>query len=220
MIRTSGDYLSVITSNVGGGKTDGVVTEKINHRAFLGVNSVRETVTITREHTGKRGDIRTGHENISFVRVYVPKDARLISANGFAAPAGYRFENPNTSLAPDPDVRFEESSMRIDQNSGTAIWQESEKTVFGHWLSVKAGKIATAEITYERPLSPSDKTLTYTLTIDPQAGKRTQITSAIHYEPSLQLLIGEGSGVWKPAGWNFEGILEKPLFASGVLYRL
>lgn len=218
--QTSGDYLAVITANVGGGKTDGAVTQEIRHRAYITAGAVRETVTITRAHQGKKGNERTGHQNISYIRVYVPAKARLISAQGFTAPASYRFESSDSSLEPDPDVRLEEFSKKTDPQSGLNIWSEQGKTVFGHWLSVKPGESAVGEITYEIPFSTATGPLTYTLTFDPQAGTRSQLNSEIQYDPSFNLVNGTGAGIWRPSGWNFEGILEKTLVASGVLYRL
>ncbi|KKU11972.1 MAG: hypothetical protein UX17_C0063G0004, partial [Parcubacteria group bacterium GW2011_GWC2_45_7] len=47
--KTSGDYLAVITSNVGGGKTDGVIKEEINHEVRIGRgDKAYETVRIRR----------------------------------------------------------------------------------------------------------------------------------------------------------------------------
>lgn len=222
MKKNSGDYLAVITSNVGGGKTDGQsVDEQIFYQAHLtAMNTVKSEITIIRSHHGKKGDQQTGLRNNAFIRFYVPDGARLISADGFNPPPPHVFEKPAASLEPDPDVRAQEAETEYDQPSGTAIWSENGKKVFGNWMSVDPGKTAKAVIVYETPITNYGKTLAYNLIIDTQAGKRAKITGQVILDDNLQLITGQGNGIWQPAGWTFSGILDKPITASGVLYKL
>lgn len=221
LTQTQGDYLSVITSNVGGGKTDGIVSEEILHNANISTSGVAQvTVTISRTHTGVRGDRLTGLRNTSYVRVYVPKEARFISAEGFTPPPPHRFENPDISLEPDPDVRSQEAQAKTDTSSGTKLWNEKDKMVFGNWIIVDPGKTAVATIRYEVPLAAAEKTIPYLLTVEPQAGKRSTLISRVKLEDGLHLLTGEGDGKWQPLHWNFSGPLEQTLVTSGILYRL
>ncbi|OGL84325.1 hypothetical protein A3J03_00330 [Candidatus Uhrbacteria bacterium RIFCSPLOWO2_02_FULL_46_25] len=219
--EVSGDYLSVITSNVGGGKTDGVIDQNIHHEARITrEGTILTTVTLTRTHHGKHGDKLLGIRNYSFVRMYVPKDARLISASGFSIPPSHLFEKPPITLDPDPDIRNEETEARADLASGTRIWNERGKTVFGNWLIVNPGEAVQGKITYEIPLRYLHNTITYALTIEQQAGARSKITSQVSLDPQLQIISGGGEGVWQASGWNFTGVLDKTIANSAILYRL
>lgn len=219
--NTQGDYLAVITSNVGGGKTDQAVEEKIEQDIQIDARGIAyETVRITRTHNGQRGDKFTGHRNYAYLRIYVPTDARFLAAAGNTPPPAHTFEDPEPSLDPDPEVRKYEGGITIDPQSGAEIWEENEKTVFGLWITTEAGQTATAAVTYEVPIKSQGAAMPYTLTLDPQAGKRAQILSRITVEGPMHVLAGDQNGRWQAHGWSFEGSLETPIVASGVLYKL
>lgn len=221
MAALEGDYLGIISSNVGGGKTDAVVRETVVHETVISAQGIaRSVIRITRTHEGRRGDRLQGMRNASYMRIYVPKGARLIEAKGFNPPPAHQFEKPDPTLSPDPDIRAQEISARMDAQSGTHIWEEQGKAVFGNWLTVEAGATVVGELIYEVPLAVRDRVVPYRLTIEPQAGKRAQLSSRVSFEPGLQLVTGKGLGTWAPAGWSFEGPLEKTVVASGVLYKL
>lgn len=219
--RTAGDYLAVVTANVGGGKTDGVVEETITHEARLTARqTVETTVTIQRTHQGIKGDRILGQANVAYLRIYVPEGVHLTSAEGFSTPDPHDFEPPEVSLEPDPEIRAQEAQKAVHSPSGTEIWTEQDKTVFGNWLIVDPGETQVGTLRYEAPLPRSGSTVPYTLTIEQQAGKRARLASRVSLPPSLQLVWGEGAGRWQPQGWNFEGPLQGTLTASGVLYHL
>jgi len=55
VLKASGDYLSVIHTNINGYKTDGVIDETIRHQAEIeNDGSIIDTVAITRTHRGDR----------------------------------------------------------------------------------------------------------------------------------------------------------------------
>ncbi|GEM_PF-3843284 len=214
-----GDFLSVITSNVGGGKTDGVVESRVTHAAQLTAAGVaQESLRISRVHNGQKGDTFLGYRNVAYLRVYVPEGAKLRNATGSNPPSPLLFERPASSLTPDPEVRATESTILHDQENGVDVWQEDNKTVFGVWMSTDPGQTSEVELTYEVSLLSYRNTVPYTFTVEPQAGTRVAFASTVSYDSSLRGLVG-GDSEWNPQGWHFEGPLEKRLITSAVLYR-
>lgn len=173
--QTDGDYLAVVQTNIAGGKTDGVIKETIAHQAEIQEDgSIINTVKLTRRHTGIPGEnIFTGVQNNSYVRFYVPLGSILIEASGFKKPAEELFEPPKPDYQVDADLIAVETNRLKDEKTGTDIYQENGKTVFGNWLQLKAGEIGEAVIKYRLPFSLSlegQNTFYYSLLAQKQAG--------------------------------------------------
>ncbi|MBU1102804.1 DUF4012 domain-containing protein [Patescibacteria group bacterium] len=175
VLQTDKDYLSVINTNINGFKTDKMIEQKIYHSSQVQSDgSIIDTVKIVRTHTGGKSLYDWYNKvNANYLRVYVPQGSQLLSAQGhtretYSAPADYQKLNFKT----DPDVAAEEQGMTIDSNSGTQIFTESGKTVFGNWVYVSPSK--TVEVTY-RYLLPFKLNLgadsfSYSLLAQKQAG--------------------------------------------------
>ncbi|MAF14183.1 MAG: hypothetical protein CMI53_04830 [Parcubacteria group bacterium] len=151
--ETDGDYLSVVHSNIAGGKTDGVIKETIEHQAEIqNDGSIINTVKLIRRHTGVAGEnIFTGVQNNSYVRFYVPLGSVLLESSGFEKPPIELFEEPEDDYVADIDLISVESNHTKDEASGMDVYKESGKTVFGHWLQLKPGEIGQAIIKYRLP---------------------------------------------------------------------
>ncbi len=146
------DYLSVIDTNIAGGKTDGVIEERVRHETRVESDgSLIDTVTITRAHQGKAGELFTGIKNIDYMRVYVPKGSALLSAEGFQAPGAGYFLPPDTTLQPSTLLSAVEGSTKTDAESGTTIHDESGLTVFGNWIQLEPGESKTVKLSYRLP---------------------------------------------------------------------
>ena len=150
ILPTEKDYLNVINTNINGYKTDKVIDQKISHSAVVqNDGSIIDTVRITRQHNGGKSQYDWYNKvNVDYLRVYVPLGSKLILAQGqtlesYSAPIDYTAQG----FKIDADVAKEESTMQVDQNSGTQIFEESGKTVFGNWAYVSPGE--TVEITYQ-----------------------------------------------------------------------
>lgn len=146
------DYLQVVDTNIGGGKTDGVIDETISHHATISADgTVDVTMTITRVHGGMPSDPLYGKTNTDYVRVYVPKGSVLTAAEGFSR------IDPKRSLLPDPSgttapfLAEIEGRPVIDEQTGMRVSEEFGKTVFANWLEVQAGSTARATLTYRLP---------------------------------------------------------------------
>jgi hypothetical protein len=155
------DYLSVVNSNVNGYKTDGVIEEKIEHRAEIREDgSVVDTVAVTRRHTGGFKDHEWWNRvNADYMRVYVPKGSRLLSVEGQTReivdpPVDY----DRLGFRRDADVEAQEKNAVLDESTGTRIYEESGKTVFGNWVYVSPQETVTIRYTYLLPFKVRPKT--------------------------------------------------------------
>lgn len=215
---TGGDYLMVADSNVGGGKTDGVIKVEINHRAEVQADGrLIDTVRITRTHRGTPGDIFTGQTNVDYVRIYVPEGAELISAAGFDSQVEARLKQPPAGAVRDSFLANTEDKAWRDEISGTRIIKEFGKTVFANWVVLPVGESRTVEIRYRLPQrlwaaggnldwlsrllgAQSSQYSVYQLLIQQQPG-------TIDRQLTHELLVPAGNTVvWsqEPAGMNLE----------------
>lgn len=178
ILNTQKDYLSVINTNINGFKTDGVIDEKIEHSAEIqGDGSVVDTVTITRHHNGGNSNFDWWNKvNADYMRVYVPKGSQLLSAEGQTR----EFNSPPLdynalSFKRDAQVRIEEDSMKVDEASGTRVYDDSEKTVFANWIYVSPQETVVVKYKYLLPFKVSiagdnNPVDTYSLLAQKQSG--------------------------------------------------
>lgn len=205
--QTDGDYLMVVNTNLGGGKTDGVIDQKVDVQVEIGEDgSVENTVTITKTHRGMKNALFTGSNNVDYLRLYVPEGSELMSAQGFEMPPDALFEISEIPLDVDKDLALHMQNVDRDEASGTDIWNEDGKTVFGNWMQTASGETETVSFTYRLPFKVVESTEqgivamtqdlfgkadigAYTLLIQKQPGvmhRETLVT--IEADPSLQPL--------------------------------
>jgi hypothetical protein len=150
IIATNKDYISVINTNVNGYKTDAIVDESIEHQASIQEDgSIIDTVTITRKHNGGNSPYEWLNKvNADYMRVYVPSGSKLLEVTGQTREVNSPPINYDAlGFTRDNDVQNEESHISIDQESGTRIYQEQDKTVFANWTYVSPQE--TMVITYK-----------------------------------------------------------------------
>jgi len=199
VLDTKKDYLSVINTNINGYKTDGVIDEKIEHKAEIQTDgSIIDTVSITRHHNGGNTPYDWWNKvNADYMRVYVPKGSKLIRASGQtnefnSPPIDYRA----LGFKQDAQVGIEEDSMSIDSDSGTRIYEDSNKTVFANWVYVSPQESVTMVYSYILPFkldtnlttNPAD---TYSLLAQKQSGSVGSEFSAKIVYPNLY------KSIWK-----------------------
>ncbi len=182
MATWDNDYLAVINANIAGQKTDQVIKQYIDKKSTILEDGTVETVlTITRNHTGKKGDVFTGVRNVNFMRVYVPQNAILEDARGFTYPQESLFKAISTTSTMGLLAKIE-STEEIEPLSGTIITTEHDKKVFGNWTITDPGESTTVKITYRTPklLSKnSENIMRYTLLTQSQAGSKQ---TTFHHE--------------------------------------
>jgi len=152
ILETTKDYLAVVHTNLGGGKTDQVIKNEIWHNAEILENGeVEDTLIITRSHSGQKGDPFVGIANNDYMRIYVPLGSELIAAYGFSKMPADAFETPEFGYEKDELIDEIESQTEIDSISGTRIFTESNKTVFGNWLHLEPGETKSVYLKYRLP---------------------------------------------------------------------
>ncbi|NQV90396.1 DUF4012 domain-containing protein [Candidatus Uhrbacteria bacterium] len=149
---TDGDFLMVVDSNLGGGKTDGVIQEHVDlHVAIAEDGTITNTVTISRTHYGIQGLLFTGVNNVDYLRVYAPKGSTLLEAQGFSIPDRSLFNIPDEDWVIDDDLAYGLLTQEVDPVSGTMISEELGKAVFGNWVQTKPGTTSVVTLRYTLP---------------------------------------------------------------------
>lgn len=150
--QTSGDYLMVVDTNLGGGKTDGVIDQAVHvDVSWQPDGSQVNTVTVTKTHRGLKTALFSGSNNVDYLRLYVPRGSQLLAASGFEVPADELFETSDLPLAVDADLDLHMQNLTKDPVSGTDIWEEDGKTVFGNWMQTAPGETEDIIFTYRVP---------------------------------------------------------------------
>jgi hypothetical protein len=197
VLKTQKDYLSVINTNINGFKTDGVIDETIEHRAEIQTDgSIVDTVKIIRKHNGGDNDYEFWNKvNADYMRVYVPKGSKLIEVQGQTR----EYNTPPLDydalhFKRDPQIETEEQEMLYDENTGTRIYDDSDKTVFANWVYVSPKE--TVEISYKYMLpfrinleNGSNFQEVYSLLAQKQSGsKGSQFSSEIFLPRDVDLI--------------------------------
>lgn len=163
LLQSIGDYLAVIHTNVGGGKTDGLIEEHVNMESVAQADgSLLNTLTLTRQNHSLSSALFSGKNNVDFVRFFVPHGSTLLALEGSEAPPTEAFESTE-GLNTDMDL----SAIEQIQQSPDGVSQGSAlgKTVFGAWTQTKPGEVSTLTLRYQTPplLQQPDKTVWSTL---------------------------------------------------------
>ena len=201
--NTDEDYLAVVDTNIGGGKTDGVIEVNINHQVeILSDGSITDTLNIKRIHHGEKGNIWTGIKNMDYVRIYVPSGSELVEATGFTNIDQSLIMYPDATAKEDNDLKTIEANPVIDERSNTRITQEFGKTVFANWIGTEAGETTEVTLKYKLPFKISNEQSKYSLMIQKQPGS---------FDPKIisEVLIPE----------NLKVVWQSPADSSLVNYK-
>ena len=163
--KTSGDYLAIFHSNVGGGKTDRGIIQKVEKKISIdsgGLAIVK--LKITRSHQGY--EEKYFPKNLDFMRVLVPESAKLLAASGFDDYPLLPSQRPDAES--DSDLAAWNEQITRDENTRMYIGKESGYTVFNNWLELNPGEAKSVELTYELQFD-SGKRYTHLLQTQPGA---------------------------------------------------
>jgi len=225
LISSDKDYLSVVSSNINGYKTDRVVKETINHQSEIQSDgSVINTLTIVRQHQG--GDFEYdwwNRVNSNYLRVYLPLGSELISAKGqsmevYQSPIDYQAQG----FKADPLVSSIENEMVIDEKTGTHIFTENNKTVFGNWVYVSPGKTVSLTYKYRLPfkIDLTKSSDSYSLLVQKQSGSLgSQFNHQLIFPDNWQMSWQyPDHGELKGNSWQLNDLLTEDKF-SGVTFE-
>jgi len=202
-----GDYLSVNTANIGGGKTDSVIRQKIYQTAEIQADgTVLDKVLIERRNIGPTDEFFTTLANNSYVRVYVPQGSELIHAEGFKSFTSDKFKTVAAGAQAKAELTAENSAL-VDPSSGTKIYNENGKTVFANWSIVGPGEKNELLLVYKLPFKVaasdasrtlietaadyfSPETRTYSWQFQKQSGRSAdEVSIAVSYPIGLNLKL-------------------------------
>lgn len=169
------DYLAVVNTNIGGGKTDAAVEDDIYHQVEVQKDgSVLGTVVIKKVHHGTEDDFWNGTKSMTYVRVYVPMGSRLISAEGFDPEFWEVILAPPDEAKVDPEIAAMESNVWIDEETKTRVTREGDKIVFANWVGLEASKEKIIKLQYLLPfkilIAPENPAANYSLMVQKQSG--------------------------------------------------
>ncbi|OGE76908.1 MAG: hypothetical protein A3C85_01205 [Candidatus Doudnabacteria bacterium RIFCSPHIGHO2_02_FULL_48_21] len=197
--KTGGDYLSIVHSNVGGGKTDQGIAQSVDKTVEIDALG-RQTVTlrITRSHEAMNE--KYFPTNVDFMRVFVPEGSKIISVSGFdhaPMPASSR-----AGAATDTDLNFWDIGIRQDMNTKIYVGRESGYTVFMDWLILEQGQTKTVELKYQLPILNRR----YSQLLQKQPGAR-------EFQFTLKVRGIENPVFVYPEEWKTETVDEDRLYA-------
>ncbi len=225
-----GDYLMVAHTNIGGGKSDAVVSTNVHHTADVQPDgSIVDTVEITRRHNGPSNMIYTDANNVDYVRIYVPKGSKLVSVSGYKPPNEDLFKQEKLfALNTDSDIDIIEQYSNKDSITGTDISEQFDKTVFGNWIQTAPFSSSTITFSYLLPFSLSSidsNPQTYSLYVQKQSGiDNTYISSSFNPSKADSLSVE-----WTASSYNAknstvdqnliqcEGVLSEDMYCTTVL---
>jgi len=202
---SSKDYLQVVNANIRGYKTDAFIKQNVNLISDVSANGeITNTVTITREHTGKESDVFGRQSNIDYLRIYVPFGSTLISAQGFSEIPTEAFEIADDTWKPDELLNKVQGTKTVDADSKTSINTEFNKTVFGNWIQTDPGEKQTVILKYKLPFTIAKETVQkkwyeiykaaesskpfYSLFLQKQSGvENTTYTATINFPENLKV---------------------------------
>lgn len=195
IIESENDYLAVVSSNINGYKTDRVIDENINLKSEAQSDgSVINTLIIKKRHTGGSSKYDYYNKvNADYLRVYVPKGAMLIDATGQTIennkpPIDYEAEG----FKKDDDIAETESSMVVDQKTGTQIFEESGKTVFANWVFVSPREETTIIYKYRLP-KKNNLSEGYQMIFQKQSGSNIKLDWQVDFLPGEQIISGDNN---------------------------
>lgn len=154
----SQDYLMVVNTNIGGGKSDVNIKQTVEHQAVVQSDgSIIATVIITRAHEGvdDPGSL-LGQLNSNYIRVYVPEGSELLDSGGFVYPDESSFRVSPSWYTEDADLNSLEHEQSTHVGSGTRVVNEFGKTSFGNWMVTYPENQSQVYFTYKLPFKVFD----------------------------------------------------------------
>ena len=148
------DYLMVTDTNIAGAKTDRVIDEEIFHETTVNNDGTMiDTLTIKRTHKAAKNEPLVGVRNVDWLRVYVPRGSDLLSFSGVSRPDAKYFEEPGSDWIENEFIAKHEGLAIEDENTGTKIYEENDKTVFANWVMLDPGQSVTITLRYRLPFN-------------------------------------------------------------------
>lgn len=220
----NGDYLAVVNANIGGGKTDIFMHQKVVLQSQIGTDGVLSNhLTVTRRHTADEASAWWYQmTNQNYLQVFTPADAQLEYANGgfekkIKAPLRYETEG---YVADPAIVALEATRWEHMANPTVTSYRQSNKNVFATWSRTPLGETTTLAFDYTRHLfSPPSDGGTHHFIFEKQAGAKGEykfeFTAPVGFKfKENNLPVFEYATNDPPARLALDLTLEKILFSD------
>lgn len=154
LLPTSGDYLSIVSTNIAGGKTDLHLKDAVDVQVTINDNgTIDNTITLTRTHEGDSQSPLYGVKHNDYIRFYVPLGSQLIETQGFEPLDDALFRKEAYVQDSDFDLALEESTKKTIAGTKTDIFQDGNHTVFANWIQTSVGETQVVKLTYRLPFT-------------------------------------------------------------------
>ncbi len=179
----NGDYLAVPSANIGGGKSDLFIDQKVFFKTQLNSNgTANDHLEISRKHTaGKNEQWWYKLPNESYLQIFTLPDASLLNfSGGWDRKVVPKINYARSGYDVDAAIKEMESTLKKNFNFPMVDeFKESGKKVFGVWVKTDAGQTSTISIDYSTHLfSPPSDGQKYQFVFEKQSGS----SGAYHFE--------------------------------------
>ncbi|MEK7193357.1 MAG: DUF4012 domain-containing protein [Patescibacteria group bacterium] len=170
-----GDYLAVVTSNIGGEKTDLYVKQKVFLQSQIEDDgTVNNHLVVSKEHQGKKSvDAWHRAPHVAYLKIFAPPTAKLTNASGGVEKKIIpRAQYAKEQYAVDEAVARVEATGRAHLNyPAVRLFEEYDRSVFATWMKVPLGEKRDAVFDYTYKLLASPKAgQAYRFVFDKQPG--------------------------------------------------
>jgi hypothetical protein len=182
------EYLAVVNANIGGGKSDAMMTQRITLRSQIDLEGkINNSLTISRTHNAKNTSASWYNTtNKNYLQVYTPRGSRATTARGFDT-APTIVAKDFTGYATHADLAIIEQSTEPLRTVGIDQTLAFDKTVFASWLNTKPGTTRTFEMQYTNPQKLAERGITdYTFIFEKQSGVNTSLSFTIDAPPEYK----------------------------------
>jgi hypothetical protein len=182
------EYLAVVNANIGGGKTDAVMSQSITLKSRIDLEGkISNDLSVKRTHSGKSSSAAWYNvTNKDFIQIFAPRGSRatLVRGNDIA-PSISRSTLPDYST--DSDLAAIEGSAENLSSLGINQTIAFNKTVFSTWLNTAPGTTRTLELQYvnTQKLTPHSSA-DYQFIFQKQSGVDTALTFTIDAPPEYK----------------------------------
>ncbi|MCF7906414.1 DUF4012 domain-containing protein [Patescibacteria group bacterium] len=170
------DYLAIVDTNIGGGKTSEFINREVKHNIKIYTNGdIISEIKINREFKEneelKDQEIKINRE---FIRIYTPYGSELIENSGFT-----KINTEKISDIKQEDYYKLDNLNKysyIETDTGTFIYNDEGKTIFGNFSLLKPGESQEIRLKYKLPFKISynsnflNNYISYYLNLQKQAG--------------------------------------------------
>jgi hypothetical protein len=192
------DYLSVVHSNIGGFKTDGVMEDTMSLNTRIDENGkIINTIEIQRAHKGGATEYEWwNQDSINYMRVYLPQGSQIIRAEGYTKREKVELAEDTASFEQDSRLQAIQDSTQRREDWSVDIFTEADKSVVGGWVITKPQETSKIILEYQLPFTLQSQDI-YSLIWQKQSGSiGIRYTYTIDISPELDILWEETSFPW------------------------